>query len=104
MRLGPLVGAAAAAGGGQQAGTSSGEGGPGLGQQEQHQYQAPRQQRDANARRKHCPLAGCHLSCTAASSHPISPAWSFLKLGGGKVGGRRNNTEDNPKKYLWTLE
>lgn len=82
VRLGPLVGAAAAAGGGEQAGTSPGDDWPGLGQQEQqHQYQAPRQQRDANAGRKHCPSAGSHLSCTAASSHPISPPWSFLKLG-----------------------
>lgn len=77
VRLGPLVRAAAAAGGGQQPGTSLGEPRLGGGQQEQHQYQTPRQQRDANAGRKHCPTAGSHLSCTPASSHPISPPWSF---------------------------
>lgn len=77
VRFGSIVRAAAAAGRGEQAGTSLGE--PRLrgGQQEQHQYQTPRQQRDANAGRKHCPSAGSHLSCTAASSHPISPPWGF---------------------------
>lgn len=79
VRLGALVRAAAAAGGGEQPGASLGEPRLGGGQEEQHQYQTPRQQRDANAGRKHCPSAGSHLSCTPASSHPISPPWSFQR-------------------------
>lgn len=64
--------AAAAAGGGQQAGAGLAQPRLGGGQeQQQHQHQAPRQHRDAT---KHCPRAGCHLSCAPASSHPIPPA------------------------------
>lgn len=44
VRFGELVRAAAAAGGGEQPGASLGEPWLGGGQQEQHQYQTPRQQ------------------------------------------------------------
>ena len=81
VRFGALVRAAAAAGGREQPGTGLGEPRPGGGKQQQHQYHTPRQQRDANAGRKHCPSAGSHLSCTPASSHPISPPWSAQRRG-----------------------
>lgn len=73
VQFGALFRAAAATGGGEQPRASLVE----PRQQEQHQYQTPRQQRDANTGRKHCPSAGSHLSCTPASNHPISAAWSF---------------------------
>ena len=100
VRFGPLVRAAAAAGGGEQAGASLGEPRLGGGQQEQHQYQTPRQQRDANAGRKHCPSAGSHLSCTPASSHPIPPPWSSRGWGGVKEGEKKRN---NLSGLEWAL-
>lgn len=77
VRLGPLVRATAGAGGGEQPGTRLGESRlGGAQQQKQHQYQTLRQQRDAKTGHIHCPSAESHLSCIAASSHPISLPWS----------------------------
>ncbi|MEQ2267043.1 hypothetical protein XENORESO_000906 [Xenotaenia resolanae] len=73
VRLGAIHRAAAAAGGGERPRANLDESRSGGGQQEQHQYQTPRQQRDASYGRNHCPSPGSHLSCTPASSHPISP-------------------------------
>lgn len=72
MRFGQLVRATAGARGGEEPGTRLGE--PRLGGAQQQ-----KQQTEDETGTIHCPSAESHHSCIAATSHPISPPWSFQR-------------------------